>query len=110
MKTLTIYINEEPVYEYDKDSYIEESQIAFLDKMDSDMGRGIKIEGKMIANPEKKQRANFVVMNLIKAMKQENDAIIFASCAYLVNRMPTLVEVHANKNNGDLNIELVEEH
>ncbi|MEJ2142317.1 MAG: hypothetical protein P8Y24_08180 [Gammaproteobacteria bacterium] len=110
MKTLTIYVNEEAVYEYDRDTHLEESQLAFLDKMDRDMGRGIKVKGELIANPDKKQRANFVVMNLIKAMKQDNDAIISVSCAYLANRIPALVEVHANKNNDAMNIDLIEEH
>lgn len=110
MKTLTIYIDDEAVYEYDKGSSLEERQLAFLDKMDSDMDRGIKIRGELITDPDTKQRAMFVTMNLIKAMQQGNDAIITVSCAYLVNRMPALIEVHANKKNDTINIDFTEEH
>lgn len=41
MNTLTVYANDEIVYEYDKEIIIEEQKLAFLDKMDSDMDRGI---------------------------------------------------------------------
>jgi len=80
----------------------------FLDNMDADMERGIKIQGERITSPDKQQRARFVVMNLIKALQQENNAIISASCAYLINRHPTLLEVHANDHEGSVKIEFID--
>ena len=77
---------------------------------DSDMGRGIKIRGELLANPDARQKATFVAMNLIRALKQDNQPIIFSSCAYLVNRLPALVEVRANDQGDTVNIDLVEEH
>jgi len=41
MNTLTVYVNDEIAYEYDKEKIIEEQKLAFLDKIDSDMDRGI---------------------------------------------------------------------
>ena len=73
------------------------------------MERGIKIRGELITQPDSQQRATFVVMNLIKALQQDNDAVVVASCAYLVNRDPALVEVHANDSNNSINIELINE-
>ena len=110
MKKLTIFANDQVAHECDKEIRFEEGQLAFLDKMDSDMNRGIKIQGKLITNPDSKQRATFVAMNLIKALQQDNQAIVHASCAYLINRLPKLVEVHANDQGSAVNIELVEEH
>ena len=110
MNTLTVYANDEIVYEYDKEIIIEEQKLAFLDKMDSDMDRGIKIYGELIPDPDKKQRATFVIMNLLKALKQDNEAIILASCAYLTNRLPALIEVRAMNQGNRVTIELVEEH
>ena len=110
MRKLTIYVNDQVAYEYDNEVTFEKEQLAFFDKMDSDMDRGIKIKGKLIANPDSKQRATFVAMNLIRALQQDNEAILSASCAYLVNRLPELIEVHVNDQGNTVNIELVERH
>lgn len=109
MKKLSIFVNNEAVYEYDREISLDERQVAFLDKMDADMERGIKIRGELIANPDNHQRARFVAMNLIKALQQENEAAISVSCAYLASRLPGLVEVYANDHEGTVKIELVEE-
>jgi hypothetical protein len=110
MKLLTIFANDNIVYEHDRDKVLDERQIAFLDKMDGDMDRGIKIQGELITHPDTKQRATFVAMNLLKALKQENNAIIAASCTYLAQRLPALIEVRAKDQGDGLTIELVEEH
>ena len=72
MISLTIFANDQISYEYDKETIIDEQRLAFFDKMDSDMDRGIKIQGKLITEPDTKQRATFVAMNLIRAIKQDN--------------------------------------
>jgi len=109
MDKLTVFINNEIVFEYDRDLTIEDQQLAFLDRMDADMERGIKIRGELLVNPDSQQRATFVAMNLIKALQQDNEAVISASCAYLANRHPALIEVHANDHDNAVKIELIEE-
>ena len=109
MQELTIFINEQVVYEFNRDISFEEQQLTFFDKMDSDMERGIKIRGELITQPDSQQCATFVVMNLIKALQQDNEAVIAASCAYLVNRHPALIEVHANDSEHLISIELINE-
>ncbi|MCW8900927.1 MAG: hypothetical protein OQK75_02900 [Gammaproteobacteria bacterium] len=110
MKTLTIFINDQVAHEYDKETALDEQKLAFFNNMDADMEKGIKVQGELITSPDQKQRAKFVVLNLIKALQQDNDAIISASCAYLVNRLPALIEVHANDQGCVINIEFVDEH
>ncbi|WP_455198501.1 hypothetical protein [Kaarinaea lacus] len=110
MKKLTLFVNEQVAYECDREMDLTPDQLRFLDKMDTDMDRGVKIQGELISSPDQKQRATFVVMNLIKALKQENDAAVSVSCAYLVNRIGSLVEVHANDLENSIGIELIEEH
>ena len=107
-KYLTIFINDESVFEYECGQSLEDKQLAFLDKMDSDMGRGIKIQGELIANPDHEQRAKFIAMNLIKALQQDNEAVIASSCAYLVNRRPELTEIRANDGDRTVVIDLVD--
>ena len=108
MKTLSVFINDQLVYEYDKDRPVDEHQQAFLDKMDSDMQRGLKIQGELITSPDSRQRMKFVAMNLIKALQQDKETIISASCAYLANRRPLLIEVRASDGEKSVNIELIE--
>lgn len=106
---LTIFINNQPVYEHERTLQLDDDKLAFLDKMDSDMQRGIRIRGELITEPDADQRAQFVAMNLLKALKQENHAIISASLAYLLSRCPGLIEIHANDREGYVEIELVTE-
>jgi len=73
------------------------------------MANGIKNHGELLVDPDVRQRATFVVMNLIKALQQSNGAVISASCAYLVNHHPALIEVHANDHDRAVKIELIEE-
>lgn len=110
MKKLTVFINDQVAFECDREMDLELEQLKFLDKMDNDMGRGIKIQGELISSPDDKQRATFIAMNLIKALQQDNDAAKFSSCAYLVNRMSSLVEVRASDQENSISINLVEEH
>jgi len=109
MNKLAILVNDEIVFEFDRDLIFEDQQLAFLDQMDSDMESGIKIHDELLVDPDSQQRATFIAMNLIKALQQGNEAAISASCAYLVNRFPVLIEVHANDHGNTVKIELIEE-
>ena len=109
MNLLTVFVNNEPVFEYDKNTTLEDNKLAFLDDMDRGMDRGMRMQGEMIDSPDNTQRAKFVVLNMIKALQQEKQEIVQASCAYLASRMPRLTEVHANDAEGRIDIELVEQ-
>ena len=108
MDTLTIIVNGELAYEYDKATELSEQQLTFLDKMDEDMARGIKIRGELISTPDRQQRATFIAMNLLKALMQQDEAKIMVSCAYLCSRFPTLTEVQASDQDDGVAIELAE--
>ena len=110
MKTLSLYINNELAYEYDRATLLSDSQQAFLDKMDADMARGIRVSGETISEPDQHQRATFITLNLIRAMQQEDEAKIAVSCAYLASRLPHVVEVRASDQDGGIGVEFIEEH
>ena len=107
MNILTVFINNEIVLEFDKSLTLEDMQLKFLDRMDADMDKGIKIRGELLKQPDSHQRIVFVAMNLIKALQQNHDAAKSVSCAYLVNRHPDLLEVHANDQSGAVDIDFV---
>ena len=110
MSNLSIFVNEELAYEYDRSTALDDNQAAFLDKMDGDMERGVKIHGETISNPDARQKATFVAMNLLRALQQDDQVRINVYCAYLNSRLPHLVEVHARDGDKRIDIELVEEH
>lgn len=104
MSKIILYVNEKIAFEFDKDMSLDESQLSFLDKMDSDMKKGIKINGQLFSNPDKPQRAEFTVLNLIRALQQENKAVVAASCAYISNRLAELDEVHVNDHESGVKV------
>lgn len=106
---ITIYINDEPVFDFDRNPFLEEEQIKFLDKMDSDMDRGLKIDGQLIEKPEMQHRTKFVAMNLLRALRQEEHAKVAALTAYLTQRRPALIEIRANDVDNAVVIDLVDE-
>ena len=60
MNKLAVFVNNEIVFEFDRDLTFVENQLAFFDKMDSDMDSGINIHGELLVNPDGQQGATFV--------------------------------------------------
>ena len=57
MNKLAVFVNNELVFEFDRDLTLEDQQLAFLDKVDSDMESGIKVKGELLKSPDGQQRA-----------------------------------------------------
>lgn len=106
---LTLFINDNAVFNCDRNDDIDEQKSHFLDTMDADMDKGIKIKGELITTPDADKKARFVVLNLIKSIQQENQATISASSAYLCNRYPNLLEVRVTDGDNEIIIEFVDE-
>jgi hypothetical protein len=104
---LTVFVNDESVFEYNLSIELDGQQLVFLDKMDSDMSQGIIISGDMIAEPDKEHRAEFVAMNLIKALQQDNEASVMVCCAYLTQRYSDLLEVRVIDGDERVVVEFV---
>ena len=110
MSNLSIFINDQLISEYDRSTELDDNQRGFLDKMDADMDRGVRISGKLISSPDSKQRVSFVTMNLLNALQQDDDARIALYCAYLTSRLPHTLEVHVSGQGDGIAIEFIEEH
>jgi len=107
---LSVWINDQLVFECDAATKLDDKQQAFLEKMERDMDRGFRMYGELITAPDTRQRATFVAMNLLKALKQGDTARTAVSCAYLNSRLPHAVEVHARDQANRIHIEFIEQH
>lgn len=104
---LTVVINDEAVLEYDRDKPLPTQQEAFLEKMDTEMGEGIVVDGVSLEKPELSERSRFVALNLISALDEGNDPKAAAMCAWLATRLPDLQQVVASLVDGRLGVDLV---
>lgn len=97
---LTVVLDDQAVLEYDRNKPLATSQLGYLDKMDEAMEKGINVGKDKIEDPDLQQKSQFVALQLVKALHDENDAVIAASCAYLAKRMPDLLQVVAKTMEG----------
>lgn len=103
---LEVIINGETVFTFERNR-LPGHQRQFLDTMDLDMEKGIELNGLSIKEPESKQRARYVAMNLIMAIQGGNTEMASAMCAYLVQRQPELKQIRAIDNGIEVEMELL---
>jgi len=99
-----VLVNGENHIEYDRSKSLPDKQLEYLDIMDSKMTKGISLNGQTYANPDPVQRAQFVSMQLIAGLMDDNEQLIAATCAYLANRLPDLKQLKVDQ---DYNFDLV---
>lgn len=91
--------------EYDREKLLPDHQAAYLDKMDEKMSKGISIGDEEILDPDINQRAQFVVANLLHAIKTDNEQVAGAMCSYLALRLPDLKQVKITEKNAEVSVE-----
>lgn len=104
---LYIELNGAAVLEYDRNIRLPGHQRRFLDKMDEDMSEGFELAGEAIEQPNPVQRAQFVAIQLMNAMQQNEDGLTAATCAYLANRYPDMRKIVARELGDNVSLELV---
>ena len=107
IEKLYIELNGASLIEYDRNIRLPGHQRRFLDKMDADMAEGIKLAGQSVADPNPIQRAQFVAIQLLKALQQDEEGLIAATCAYLANRFPEMRRVVASEQGDNVSLDLV---
>lgn len=83
------------VLTYDRTQALPDEQLAYINDMDEKMNGGFILSGQAIQNPELQQKTQFVALNLVNALQQEDDQMAIILFTYLVNRMPDLKQVKA---------------
>ncbi len=107
MATLSIFINNEKIFVFEKNTRQSGIQRRFLDEMDLNMAQGIKINDEEISSPDKKQRTNYVAMNLLYAIKNKNDGMVSTTCNYLAHRLPELKKIYYLEKGNEITMELI---
>ena len=69
---------------------------------------GFTLAGEKISSPDKNQRLQFISLNLVQALvNEESEALIAASSSYLAENLPDLKQVKADNTKGQWLIDLV---
>jgi len=102
-----LLVDDDVVLEYNKAIPLPENQKAYLDNMDNMMANGIELGGKKLQQPELTQKAQFVALNMLGHLKQNDDASAIAMFSYLVNRLPELKQVIAKHQESKVGVEFV---
>ena len=104
---LVVFLNGVSQIEFDRDQPLPTRQQEYLDRMDVQMDGGITLEEESIAQPDLMQRARFVAMNLVQAVRNGEDSVAAAMCAYLALRLPGLRQIAATEEGDSVLIDLV---
>lgn len=102
-----VVINNVPELEYDRSKSLTEKQEHFLDMMDKELAKQIVIGEEVIERPDLHQRAQFVAINLVNALKSGDDGLAAAMCSYLALRVPDLKKLNVEDQGGQVVIDLV---
>lgn len=73
---MAVLINGIAQLEYDRNKALTDYQLTYLDKMDKKMDAGINIDGEIIESPELNQKIQFVVANMLSAMKSDRKSVV----------------------------------
>lgn len=104
---MAVLLNGVAQLEYDRDKPLTDYQKTYLSNMDRKMDKAIEINGKRVKNPDENQKAQFIVANLLDAMKTDNVGLTSVLCTYLADNMPDLKQLKIEEDNGEVSIEFV---
>ncbi len=104
---MAVLLNGIAQIEYDRRKPLPDHQAAYLDKVDRRMDEGIEADGRLIENPDRLQRAQFVAGNLAHAIKTGNEELAAAMTTYLAVRLADLKQVKIREEGGGFAVELV---
>ncbi|RRQ20530.1 hypothetical protein D6C00_00020 [Thiohalobacter thiocyanaticus] len=104
---MVVVIDGQPQLEYDRSKSLPGHQQSALDRMDAKMDQGIELPTGHLDAPNALQRAQFVALQLVQAVREGNEAMAAATCAYLALRVPELQQVSAEHKPVGLHLDLI---
>lgn len=103
---LVIYRNSEQVYRFDKREGLARMQFAYVQRMDADMDRGIRLDGERILDPDHAQRTRFILGQLLEAVSVNDSRGIAMLCRWLAQHVPLLDAIRIEDDGDDYRVEL----
>ena len=100
-------VDGEPQLQFDRNKALPAHQLAFLSKMDKEMASGIVINGANIEKPDLQQRAQFVAINLLQAIFDNDEQKAAAMTSYLATYLSDLKQVKAEVKDEGVLVDLV---
>ncbi|MBI5040387.1 MAG: hypothetical protein HZB57_04080 [Gammaproteobacteria bacterium] len=104
---LAIYRNGVLAHEFDKRAALERMQFAYVQRMDADMDRGIRLNGEQIRSPAQAQRNQFVIGQLLDALGINDSRSIVMLCRYLAQHAPDLDVIRVEEDEDNYHVDLV---
>jgi len=102
-----LLINDDEVFQYDKNIELPESQRNYLHLMDSKMNGGINLDGNAVNNPSQLEKAQFVIFNLLSYLDKNEEQESLAMFSYIVHYLDELKQVKVQGKTGNYKIEFV---
>ena len=107
-RLMAVLLNGVAQLEYDRTKQLTDYQSTYIHNMDKKMDEeGIEIAGELITNPDENQKGQFVVANLLFAMRADNASLTSALCTYLAHNMPELKQLKIDEKDGEVTIDFV---
>jgi len=104
---IKLVINDNEVLEYDKNINLPDNQKNYLQMMDKKMEQGITLGSQFINQPEQLQKAQFVALNMLSLLDNNEDQEAIAMFTYLVNTLNGLKQVKVMGEPGSYKVEFV---
>ena len=89
------------------DDVINEGE-AFFAKMDDDMGKGWQMDRQWVDVPTIQQRCQIAAGRIADAMESGNETLAYLMAGYIVNRMPSVKEIHVDTEGEMTETQLIE--
>ncbi|MFK5894028.1 MAG: hypothetical protein QM504_12475 [Pseudomonadota bacterium] len=90
---IKLVINDNDVLQYDRSVNLPDNQNQYLQMMDKKMEQGVTLGNESIKQPNQLQKAQFVALNMLYQLDQNNDQEAIAMFTYLVNQLQKLKQV-----------------
>jgi hypothetical protein len=75
------------------DNVMQEGE-SFFARMDEDMNKGWQMDRQWVDTPNVQQRCQIAASRIADAIESGNETLAYLMAGYIVNRMPSVKEVH----------------
>ncbi|MBF0264550.1 MAG: hypothetical protein HQL46_04705 [Gammaproteobacteria bacterium] len=102
-----LVLNNDPILQFDRNIPIPKEQKAFLMQMEIKMSGGFELSGKFIQKPDLMQKSQFVALNMLEYIVQENFSKATGLFTYIVDSLTDLQQVNAQGTHQNFKVEFV---